>query len=145
MWIKDEVYENDLREHLWGQAVDTWDKIMDAGKGEDAIMYFEEIFCGEEAIKIVSINDILAYDSDDLMEYLGLNEEEEEEKELVFNECDIDTLEEAFGKTDLVQLFRDRLEKRKPIALLYYTINDIETLLERELTEEEKESLIDLG
>jgi hypothetical protein len=79
MWIKEEVTSGyDLEARLWGQACGTWREIIEAGKEDQAMQYFEEIFCGEEAINITSINDILAYDNDDLMEYLGLNEEDKE-------------------------------------------------------------------
>ena len=80
MWVKDEVTTGyELERKLWGQAKDTWREIFEAGKEEQALQYFEDIFCGEEAIDITTINDILAYDSDDLMEYLGLNGDEDKE------------------------------------------------------------------
>ena len=87
MWIKDEITDSyHLGKHLWGQAVGTWEEIENAGKGEQAMQYFEEIFCDQEAIDITTINDILAYDNDDLMEYLGLNEDEDKEWYIVDDE-----------------------------------------------------------
>lgn len=80
MWIKEEIGNGyELEEHLWGsQAKDTWKEITDAGKEDQALNYFEEIFCDEEAINITTINDILAYDSEDLMEYLGMGNRNKE-------------------------------------------------------------------
>ena len=80
MWIKEEITSGyELEEHLWGsQAKDTWKEIVDAGKEDHALNYFSEIFCDEEAVNITTINDILAYDSEDLMEYLGMGNRNKE-------------------------------------------------------------------
>ena len=143
MWIKEEVTTGyQLERRLWGQAVDTWKEIFNAGKEEQAMQYFEEIFCDQEAIDLTTINDILAYDSDSLMEYLGLNEEEEEEQELILNESDIDTIEEQ--NELLGNYLRERL-KGNVTPYLSTTINDIEEDCGIELSDEEKEMLIDLG
>ena len=53
MWIKEEVTTGyQLERRLWGQAVDTWKEIFNAGKEEQAMQYFEEIFCDQEAIDL---------------------------------------------------------------------------------------------
>lgn len=144
MWIKDEVTTGyELEQRLWGQAVDTWKTICEADKEEQAFQYFEDIFCGEEAINITSINDILAYDEQDLMEYLGLNKKDEED-ELVFNEMDLDTMEGEDVDSTVVEFLRNRFKERN-LPLLYITIAEIEDELLMELTDEDKEVLIDLG
>ena len=107
MWIKEEVTSIQLGERLWSGAVDTWREIEEAGKEEEAMQYFEEMFCDEEAVDLTTINDILWMESDDLMEYLGLNKEskewyisEEEFQQLknngILSEAHIEVIQESF-------------------------------------------------
>ena len=76
-------------------------------KEEEAMQYFEEMFCDEEAVDLTTINDILWMESDDLMEYLGLNKEskewyisEEEFQQLknngILSEAHIEVIQESF-------------------------------------------------
>ena len=107
MWIKEEVTSIQLGERLWSGAVSTWREIEEAGKEEQAMQYFEELFGEDEAIDITTINDILWMDSDNLMEYLGLNKEskewyisEEEFQQLkdngILSEAHIKVIQESF-------------------------------------------------
>lgn len=134
MWIKEEVTSGyDLEARLWGQACDTWREIMEAGKEDQAMQYFEEIFCGEEAINITSINDILAYDSDDLMEYLGLNEED---KEYYITEEEFAQLKEnGVLSEEHLQVIQETFD----IGCHAVTIEEFNN--EGELSDEEKEEL----
>ena len=91
MWVKEEVTSIQLGERLWSGAVSTWEEICNAGKEEQAMQYFEDLFGEEEAIDIDTINDILWMDSDNLMEYLGLNKES---KEWYIDEDEFNTLKE---------------------------------------------------
>ena len=132
MWIKEEVTSIQLGERLWSGAVDTWREIEEAGKTEQAMQYFEEMFCDEEAIDITTINDILWMDSDDLMEYLGLNKEskewyisEEEFQQLkdngILSEAHIEVIQESFDIN---------------CHTVFYTeLNDAEELSDEELEE----------
>lgn len=106
MWIKEEVTGIQLGERLWSGAVSTWEEICNAGKEEEAMQYFEDLY-GEEAIDISTINDILWMDSDNLMEYLGLNKESKEwyisEEEFailkengILSDAHIDVIQESF-------------------------------------------------
>lgn len=134
MWIKEEVTSGyDLEARLWGQACDTWREIMEAGKEDEAFRYFEEIFCGEEAINITSINDILAYDSDDLMEYLGLNEED---KEYYITEEEFETLKQNGILSEAhLQVIQETFD------LGCHAVTTEEFNNEEELSDEEKEEL----
>ena len=134
MWIKEEVTSGyDLEARLWGQACDTWREIMEADKEDQAMQYFEEIFCGEEAINITSINDILAYDSDDLMEYLGLNEED---KEYYITEEEFAQLKEnGILSEEHLQVIQETFD----IGCHAVTIEEFNN--EGELSDEEKEEL----
>ena len=134
MWIKEEVTSGyELEEKLWGQAIDTWNEIIQAGKKDEAFRYFEEIFCGEEAINITSINDILAYDSDDLMKYLGLNEEN---KEYYITEEEFAQLKEnGILSEEHLQVVQETFD----IGCHAVTIEEFEN--EGELSDKEKEEL----
>lgn len=121
MWIKEEVNDIKLGERLWSGAVSTWREIEEAGKTEQAMQYFEDLFGEEEAIDITTINDILWMDSDDLMEYLGLNKESKEwlinEEELqqlkdngILSEENIRVIEDNWGNTLANVTFADFYE-----------------------------------
>lgn len=132
MWIKEEVTSIQLGERLWSGAVSTWEEICNAGKEEQAMQYFEELFGEDEAIDITTINDILWMDSDNLMEYLGLNKEskewlidEEEFQQLkdngILSEAHIEVIQESFDIG---------------CHTVYYTeLNDAEELSDEELEE----------
>lgn len=140
MWIKDEVTTGyELEKMLWGQAVDTWKTICNAGKEEQAMQYFEDIFCGEEAINITSINDILAYDESDLMEYLGLNDLKEEF--ITINETDCNCL---MVDEDIIEYLRKEVEESNS-GVITTDLYSIESEIGRELTDDEVEELIRVG
>ena len=131
MWIKEEVTGIQLGERLWNGAVDTWNRIVEAGKEEQAMQYFEDLY-GEEAIDITTINDILWMDSDSLMEYLGLNKENkewyivnEELKELIENKV----LSEAH-----IQVIKENFEEGWH-SIPYDTFADAEPLTDEEIEE----------
>ena len=82
----------------WSGAVDTFNKIKDAGKLDQLEEYLEE--CYPEGLQMVQLNDILWFDSEDILSYLGLAEDEEEDDE---DEEDFDeSLNEADNTSDEV-------------------------------------------
>ena len=140
MWIKDEVTDGyQLEQMLWGQAKDTWKTIANAGKESQAMCYFQEIFCDEEAINISTINDILAYDSDDLMEYLGLNDLKEQEVCLNSTDCDCLMVDE-----DITDYLRKEIENSVS-GVITTDLYSIESGVGRELTDDDVEELIRVG
>ena len=140
MWVKDEVTNGyELEKMLWGQAVDTWKTIANAGKEDEALRYFEDIYCDEEAIDITTINDILAYDEADLMEYLGLNDLKEEF--ITINETDCNCL---MVDEDIVEYLRKEVEESNS-GVVTTDLYSIEDEIGRDLTEEECEELIRVG
>ena len=140
MWIKDEVTNGyQLEKMLWGQALDTWRTISNAGKEDQAMNYFQELYCDEEAIDITTINDILAYDSDDLMEYLGLNDLKEQEITISSTDCDCLMLDE-----DIVDYLRKEVENSAS-GVITSDLYSIEMELGRDLTDDEVEELIRVG
>ena len=68
----------------WSGAIETYDKIIEAGKAEEFIAQLEQFFAGEEFTE-VDINDILWFDPDTCYMLVGLdkdgNEKSEEDEE----------------------------------------------------------------
>lgn len=133
MWIKEEVTSGyDLEARLWGQACNTWREILEAGKEEEAMQYFEDLFGEEEAIDISTINDILWMESDDLMEYLGLNKES---KEWLIDEEEFQQLKDNGILSEAhIEVIQDSFDIS--CHIIYYTeLNDAEELSDEELEE----------
>lgn len=71
MEIKQDMDFRDLENNCWGQAVDILKEISDADK-EDALMnYLEEIYY-DEIPTLTEINDILAYDWENVYKDIGI-------------------------------------------------------------------------
>ena len=72
--------ELSLREfEAWSGAVDTKEKIIEAGKTEEFETLIDELY--PEGIDATTLNDLLWFDVDWLYENLGMITEEEEEEE----------------------------------------------------------------
>jgi hypothetical protein len=135
MWIKEEVTSIQLGERLWSGAVSTWEEICNAGKEEQAMQYFEELFGEEGAIDIDTINDILWMDSDNLMEYLGLNKES---KEWYIDEDEFNTLKENGILSDAhIEVIQESFDMCFP-NVTYTELNDVEDLSDEEFEELER-------
>ena len=61
----------------WSGAVDTYELIKDADKLDELEFYLEELY--PDGITTTQINDILWFDSEEVLKYLGLGDEEDEE------------------------------------------------------------------
>lgn len=134
MWIKEEVTSIQLGERLWSGAVSTWEEICNAGKEEQAMQYFEDLY-GEEAIDIDTINDILWMDSDNLMEYLGLNKES---KEWYIDEDEFNTLKENGILSDAhIEVIQESFDIGCH-NVTYTELDDVEDLSDEEFEELER-------
>ena len=68
--------EKNLRDfEAWSGAIETKNLILDAGKEEEFEELIEEIY--PEGIDETNLNDLLWFDSDWVLETLGIEEEEE--------------------------------------------------------------------
>ena len=135
MWIKEEVTSIQLGERLWSGAVSTWEEICNAGKEEQAMQYFEDLFGEEEAIDIGIINDILWTDSDNLMEYLGLNKES---KEWYIYEDEFNTLKENGILSDAhIEVIQESFDIGCH-NVTYTELDDVEDLSDEEFEELER-------
>ena len=135
MWIKEEVTSIQLGERLWSGAVSTWEEICNAGKEEEAMQYFEELFGEGGAIDIDTINDILWMDSDNLMEYLGLNKES---KEWYIDEDEFNTLKENGILSDAhIEVIQESFDIGCH-NVTYTELDDVEDLSDEEFEELER-------
>ena len=73
------VYEElNLRDfNAWSGAIETKNKIIDAGKEEEFEEFIEEIY--PDGLSATKLNDILWFDNEMIIEMLGIQENEEEE------------------------------------------------------------------
>lgn len=90
----------------WSGAVDTYNTIRDAGKLDALESYLEELY--PEGIDMTQINDILWFDGDQVLEALGISDEEDIEDEAKDNSADIEKKSEINADPKVVI---DKLEK----------------------------------
>lgn len=63
----------------WSSAVDTKDKIIEAGMSEEFDSYIESSY--PDGINETDLNDLLWFESDSILQELGISEDEEDEDE----------------------------------------------------------------
>ena len=70
------IYLDDLADFSpWSGAIETWDIICDNGALDDLERYLDEIY-GETGISVTQLNDLLRFEADEVLGYLGLSAEE---------------------------------------------------------------------
>ena len=132
MEIKQDMDFNDLRNNCWGQAVDILKEISDADK-EDALMsYLEEIYY-DEIPTLTEINDILAYDWENVYKDIGMIQWDDF-KDLV-NKKAIDKAEKVINEIeDKWEEFKDSDENKDDDGNTIY--DDIEDWVNDEYSSE---------
>jgi hypothetical protein len=78
MEIKQDMDFNDLRNNCWGQATKILEEISNADKEDDLMYYLEEIY-GDEIPTLTEVNDILAYDWEQVYDVIGMSDENEDD------------------------------------------------------------------
>jgi len=78
----------------WSGAVDTYELIKDADKLDELEAYLEE--CYPEGVTAGTINDILWFDSEEILKYLGLGDVEEDEEEVDESLNEEETFKQGF-------------------------------------------------
>lgn len=102
MEIKQDMDFRDLEKNCWGQAVEILKEISDADK-EDALMnYLEEIYY-DEIPTLTEINDILAYDWENVYKDIGIVQWNE-----LSDLCDSKLIEDGIKE---VESFIENLDK----------------------------------
>lgn len=130
---------SDLERLCWSGAQDTLAEIREAGKEDKLMEALEMIYADGETPTLTQINDTLWFIDDDsfLKEYLGLGETD---REYIFNEHDLETLQEYVDEGTLSQ---ENFEVIKnTIEAGCHTVMQSEF---DELTDEELEILDDIG
>ena len=90
----------------WSGAVDTYELIKDADKLDELEAYFEELY--PDGITATQINDILWFDGEEVLKYLGLGDAEDEEMDESIKEhindrpADIESKQEYQGVDNAV-------------------------------------------
>jgi hypothetical protein len=130
---------SDLERLCWSGAQDTLAEIREAGKEDKLMEALEMIFADRETPTLTQVNDTLWFIDDDsfLKEYLGLGETD---REYIFNEHDLETLQECVDEGRLSQ---------ENFEVIKHTIDaGCHTVMQSEfdeLTDEELEILDDIG
>jgi len=79
MYIKKEMNFTDLFNNSWSGAIDTLKAIEEADKEEEIMEYLEVVFEGDVPDE-TEVNDFLWFERDEIYEYLGMSDNEEEEE-----------------------------------------------------------------
>ena len=79
MFIQQEISVYDLQDLLWSGGLDTWNRILEEDKEDEAMQLIIDTF-GFTALDttITNINDFLWFDRDFIFEALNITDEEEE-------------------------------------------------------------------
>lgn len=77
MYIKNDMDFNDLMNNCWSGAINTLKTIKEHDKEKELIQYLEDI-C-DDCPSLTHVNDLLWFNSDFILEALGIFEEDEEE------------------------------------------------------------------
>ena len=80
MYVKVELYFNDLMNKAWSGAADTLETVSQFDKESELMILLEDVFYGDIP-DLTELNDYLWFESDYIFEMLGINEYEEEEEE----------------------------------------------------------------
>lgn len=80
----------------WSGAVDTWYKIVDAGKLETLDFMLEDMY--PEGISDVGLNDLLWHDAEWVLDMVGISEEQDDEEN---DEDEIEDVEESLDKNKI--------------------------------------------
>lgn len=121
MYIKKEIDFNDLLDLCWSGAINTLEEVDEAGAGDSLMMLLEENF-DDDVPDIGYINDILWFESDWILETLGIvkpedeNEDEEEDLHQTLNDIDwmsYDTFDDYCNNTSCEYCPFDTMENIK--------------------------------
>ena len=80
----------------WSGAIDTWDKIVDAGKLDTLDFMLEDMY--PEGISDVGLNDLLWHDSEWVLDMVGISEDQDDEEQ---DEDEIEDVEESLDKNKM--------------------------------------------
>ena len=137
--ISEEVNAEQLVDRLWSGAQDTMQKIIDAGKEETFFAIIQDMHCDRDSIDLTELNDILRFEEDTVMEWLGLNDLKEEF--ITINETDCNCL---LVDEDIVDYLRKEVEESNN-GVITTDLYSIEMEIGRDLTDDEVEELIRVG
>ena len=139
--VSEELNAYDLMGRLWSGAEDTMQRIIDEDKEDTFFAILSDLHCDEDSIDLTEINDLLRFETEQVFEWLGIDDSDIKETELTLSETDCDIL---MVDEDLISYIRKSIEEA-PTPYLATDIYTIEEEFGRELTEDEIEELIRVG
>lgn len=80
MYVKEELYFNDLMNKAWSGGADTLETVSQFDKESELMDLLESVFYGDVP-DLMEVNDYLWFERDYIFEMLGINEYEDEEEE----------------------------------------------------------------
>lgn len=80
MYVKEELWFDDLMNRAWSGGADTLQTVSQFGKESELMYLLEDIFYGDTP-SLTEVNDYLWFESDYIFEMLGINEYEDEDEE----------------------------------------------------------------
>lgn len=137
--VSEELNAEQLVDRLWSGAQDTMQKIIDAGKEDTFFAIVQDMYCDKDSIDLTSLNDLLRFEEDTVMEWLGLNDLKEEF--ITINETDCNCL---MVDEDIVDYLRKEVEESNS-GVITTDLYSIEAEIGRDLTDDEVEELIRVG
>lgn len=80
MYVKEELYFNDLMNKAWSGGADTLETVSQFDKESELMDLLESVFYGDVP-DLMEVNDYLWFERGYIFEMLGINEDEDEEDE----------------------------------------------------------------
>lgn len=137
--VSEELSAEQLVDRLWSGAQDTMQKIIDAGKEDTFFAIIEDMYCDKDSIDLTQLNDLLRFDENTVMEWLGM--EDKKEEFITINETDCNCL---MVDEDIVEYLRKEVAESNN-GVITTDLYSIEAEIDRELTEDEVEELLRVG
>lgn len=139
--VSEEIDAYALKERLWSGAEDTMQRIIDEDKEDTFFAILSDLHCDKDSIDLTEINDLLRFETEQVFEWLGIDDSDIKETELTLSETDCNIL---MVDEDLISYIRKAIEE-SATPYLSTDIYRVESEFGRELTEDEIEELIRVG
>ena len=132
MEIKQDMDFNDLRNNCWGQATKILEEISDADKEDVLMSYLEDIFSGDIPT-LTEVNDVLAYDWEQLYKDIGMVQWDELE-----DLCDSKLIEKGIKEVeDYMNDLDEDDNEREDCEQAFHAFESLEGEIDRSVKDEE--------
>lgn len=90
--VSEEIDAYELKERLWSGAEDTMQRIIDEGKEDTFFAILSDLHCDKDSIDLTEINDLLRFEQEQVFEWCGISDEEDEDREYCITDEEFETL-----------------------------------------------------